>query len=378
MFKKNTFGLILIAIIFILSACNNNNLPVVDIGGPSVDALELAAFVDGVMEDVLDENKDNYAAYFTEEEFAELYDHYQGSFGGIGVYMELLSKENPDDVIYPQIVGTMEGCPAKNAGVLPGDYIIAVDGKSTLDIDVSTVANWVKGEPGTTVVLCLKREDSEDIFIEITRAVIDSQSVYGQILPDTDGIAYIALSGFSIITAGEFADLYNSLNSEVEIKSLILDLRNNGGGAVEAATDMASYFVPANEVIFYQKKGGQTLQTNAAKTTKLNLPVVCLQNENSASASEMLIGALKDHEIAQTVGTLTFGKGITQIIFPLDSGAGLRYTESKYFTPNMFDLHGVGIEPQFEVENPDDFIPNVLNPDLENDKQLLKAIELLS
>lgn len=371
--KKFSLVLIFSGAVLFFAGCNRDAVSE-EISGPPVDALEMASLVDGLMEELFSENQDHYATYFTPAEYLDIYGQYMGSFGGIGVYMQR-GKDDP----YPVIVGVMEGYPAERGGVLPGDLIISIDGESAFEMEIDMVAQKVKGEVGSSVRLEIRHEaNALQGFIDIQRELIETKTVTGSILSDEEGIAYIAISNFTSLTAGEFADIYNSLNSQARINSLILDLRNNGGGSVESAVDVASYFVPAGEVVFWQKKGGRLLKATATKTAKLDIPVVCLQNENSASASEMLIGALKDHGLAATVGKLSFGKGITQIIYQLDSGAGLRYTESKYFTPDMWDLHEVGIEPQIEVDGKEGYFPKTSSPDLVDDLQLIRALELLT
>jgi carboxyl-terminal processing protease len=343
------------------------------VSGPSANATEIALLTENAVNALIIENKDDYAAYYTPAEFVDIYSEYTGSFVGIGIVMKKSSAES-----YPLIIDVMPGHSAARSGVKAGDSIIGVNGENILSADIDEVARKIKGEAGTFVdVEILPGSSFRSKTLSIEREIIESKTVNGTMLENTDGIAYIAIRGFTNLTAGEFVTVFNALNQESEIKSLILDLRNNSGGSVDAALEIASFFVPAGEVVFWQKKQGNTLKTSSLKGDKLTLPLICLQNAGSASASEMVIGAIKDHGVGITLGELSFGKGITQIISMLESGAGLRYTESKYFTPAMYDLHGKGIEPQVEVIH-EDYYPDATAPDMEKDIQLARAVKILS
>lgn len=365
-------GFICILFILCLSGCGEPRLGALS-GGSSIDAQGMALELDRLMADLTAANQDNYAAYFTPEEYEVIYGKYIGTFGGVGVY---LTKEEGAD--YPLVINTMRGRPADLAGLRPGDYIVSIDGESILSYDVDLVARMVRGEVGSRVELEIYRpeEESREI-ITITRGLIESESVSGSMLEAESGLAYIAIYDFNGQTPAEFVKIYNELSEDGEIQGLVLDLRNNSGGSVEAALQIASYFVPQGEIIFWQKKADGMSNYRAVSSEKLNLPVVCLQNAVSASASEIVIGALKDHNLAVTVGETSFGKGITQLIYPLESGAALRFTESKYYTPLQYDLHNKGLIPEVAIENPKDFYVDITAPDLEKDLQLQKALEIL-
>ncbi len=365
-------SLLLIILLILLPGCVNQQLGET-LSGPGINAREAAIAIDNLMSDLLGENKDNYATYFTPEEYEEIYGKYTGSFGGVGVY--LIAQE---DEGYPLIVNTMKGRPADLSGVQPGDILLSIDDESTAFLDIDLVARMVKGEIGTMVKLEVYRpNDGTTQFISVCRGLIETESVNGKMLAGESGISYIAVYDFNNHTPEEFVKIFNQLNKNDAVKALVLDLRNNGGGSVEAAVDLASFFVPKGEVIFWQKKAEGMANYRSSSNQTLKLPLVCLQNGSSASASEMVIGAIKDHGLGVTLGETSFGKGITQLIYPLKSGAALRYTESKYFTPNKYDLHNKGIEPQIKIENKADFFPDVSKPDPKNDAQLQKAVEIL-
>jgi len=332
-----------------------------------------AIHIDNVMSELLEENNDDYAKYFTAEEYKAFYEDYVGSFGGIGVY---LTKEEGAD--YCIIYGVMNDKPADKAGILPGDEILAVDGENMFGVDSSELASKTRGEVNTEVTLTVRHLSGVEEDITIMRTVIEVETVVGEFLPNLDGIAYIGISEFTTNTPSEFLAVLDTLTRETEIKGIVLDLRNNGGGALSAAEILASFFVPANEVLLWQKSAEGLDPVVSSVGVKFDIPMIILQNEYSASSSEIFIGAMKDHGLAKTVGVQSYGKGITQLIYQLSDGGGLRFTQTKYLTPNKTDLHGVGLAPDFEVKNDEEFILNFSAPNLSKDIQLQKAIELLS
>ncbi|MEG1500733.1 MAG: S41 family peptidase, partial [Clostridiales bacterium] len=270
---------------------------------------------------------------------------------------------------------TMQGRPAQKGGLLPGDILISVDDEDTASLSSMAVSEKVKGKIGSKVKLGIERKKQKMSFT-LTREKIELETVRGMILENHPQIAYLAIGEFSENTAQEFINIYNDLQKKHGFKGLIIDLRDNGGGSLGASVDLASYFVPKNEVVVWQKKK-DGLFNSKSEDGRLALPVVCLQNESSASASEVFLGAMKDYDLAETIGKKTFGKGITQSIYQVRSGGALRYTESHYFTPNKYDLHGKGIPPDIEIDNPAKFIYDVYKPDPVQDKQLKKAIDVL-
>ena len=382
--KRQLWMLILVSLfmcVFLLGGCAQQ-LGAFEISLP--DAAALAASLEAAALEVMEFLHDEYAAYFTPEEFQLLMDSYFGSFAGIGISM--VQDEDGLTIVYE----VMPDRPALAAGLEPGDIILLVDGESVAGLDVGSVATRLRGEEGTDVEVTLQR-DTDDGYYEytvvITRAVIESISINGQLLADYPGLAYIRIREFSENTPQDFSDIFNLLNQEhaelhngQQISGLILDLRYNGGGSFNAAIRMAQFFVPDGLPIVREKVYNRYIYHRSNNGGQLvDIAVVCLQNGSTASSSEVFIGALRDHGIAEVVGSVSFGKGITQVLRPLSHGGGLRYTQSRYFTPNHFDLHNRGLEPDVEVLDEDVTMiaADYFNPEYENNRHVQEAIALL-
>ena len=311
---------------------------------------------------------DEYTEYISKEDMADYMADTTGNFVGIGVYMVQDTEANKIMVLSP-----IKGSPAEKAGLQPGDYIIAVDGVTYTGEQMTEASNKIKGETGTTVKLQIQRKD-ETLDIELTRENIKVNPVEGEVLENN--IGYIEFSSFDDGTAEEFKTKFEELQGK-GIKSLIIDLRNNGGGIVDEALEIANYILDKDSVILYEvdKNNNETVE----KTTDepiINMPIVILTNENTASSSEILAGALKDHKKATIVGEKTYGKGVIQRLLTLPDGSGLKITSEKYLTPNRTEINKVGIEPDEKVELPET-VTNILNVEKTEDTQLQKAIEIL-
>ena len=311
---------------------------------------------------------DEYTEYISKEDMADYMADTTGNFVGVGVYMVQDTEANKIMVLSP-----IKGSPAEKAGLQPGDYIIAVDGVTYTGEQMTEASNKIKGETGTTVKLQIQRKD-ETLDIELTRENIKVNPVEGEVLENN--IGYIEFSSFDDGTAEEFKMKFKELQGK-GIKSLIIDLRNNGGGIVDEALEIANYILDKDSVILYEvdKNNNETVE----KTTDepiINMPIVILTNENTASSSEILAGALKDHKKATIVGEKTYGKGVIQRLLTLPDGSGLKITSEKYLTPNRTEINKVGIEPDEKVELPET-VTNILNVEKTEDTQLQKAIEIL-
>ena len=311
---------------------------------------------------------DEYTEYISKEDMADYMADATGNFVGVGVYMVQDTEANKIMVLSP-----IKGSPAEKAGLQPGDYIIAVDGVTYTGEQMTEASNKIKGEAGTTVKLQIQRKD-ETLDIELTRENIKVNPVEGEVLENN--IGYIEFSSFDDGTAEEFKIKFEELQGK-GIKSLIIDLRNNGGGIVDEALEIANYILDKDSVILYEvdKNNNETVE----KTTDdpiINMPIVILTNENTASSSEILAGALKDHKKATIVGEKTYGKGVIQRLLTLPDGSGLKITSEKYLTPNRTEINKVGIEPDEKVELPET-VTNILNVEKNGDTQLQKAIEIL-
>lgn len=311
---------------------------------------------------------DPYTEYISKEDMESYLDDTMGNFVGIGIYM---IKNTQYDKI--QVLSTIKGGPAEKAGIQAGDIILNVDGVEYKADDMTTASNNIKGEEGTKVSIEILR-GAETIKYELTREKVKVNQVEGKVLENN--IGYIEFTSFDETTADDFKAKFEELNKQ-GIKSLIIDLRNNGGGIVDEALEIADYVVEKDSVLLYEVDKENKETVKKAKTEPIiNMPIVILTNENTASASEILAGALKDLGKAKTVGTTTYGKGVIQQILKLSDGSGLKITIEEYQTPNRNKINGVGIEPDEEVELPEG-VNSLLNVEESEDTQLQKAIEML-
>ena len=291
-----------------------------------------------------------------------------GNYVGIGIYMAVY--KNSDEIV---IISPMKESPAEKAGLQSGDIITKVDGITYTGDELDTASSKIKGEEGTTVSLEIKRGE-ETFTVDIVRQKVIVNPVTSEVLEGNVG--YISLVSFDEDCSIEFKQKYEELVSK-GIKSLIIDLRNNGGGLVKEALTIADYIVPEGKdlLITVNKKENETIE-KATKKPIVTVPVVVLVNENSASASEILAGALKDNECATIIGTKTYGKGVIQEILKLTDGSALKLTTEEYYTPSRTKINKIGIEPDIVVELPEGVTPSY-NIEREKDTQLQRAIEEL-
>ena len=311
---------------------------------------------------------DPYTEYISKEEMEEYMQDTLGNYVGIGIYMTTNAKNG-----HIVVLATMKGSPAENAGLKPGDEIIRVDGEDCTTKNSTEVSNKIKGEEGTTVKLEILR-DNQTLTFEVKRENIKVNPVEGKVV--NDNIGYIKFTSFDETTAEDFKTTYEQLASQ-NIQSLIIDLRNNGGGLVDQAVDIADYFLEKGQVVIYEvDKNGNEEAEMSENDPIINIPVVILTNENTASASEILAGSLKDYGKATIVGTTTYGKGVIQQILSFKDGSGLKITTEEYQTPNHNKINKIGIEPDEVVELPDT-VENELDVPEDQDTQLQKAIEIL-
>ena len=280
-----------------------------------------------------------------------------GNYVGIGIYM---TQDRYENIV---VLLPIEGSPAAEAGLKTGDIITKVNGEECVGKDLSTISNKIKGEEGTTVELEILREN-ETFTKTIERRTVQVNPMESEILENN--IGYIRLMGFDENCHEEFEKKVDELISK-GAKSLIIDLRDNGGGVVDEATDITELFLPKDKTIMIErtKKEGEQI-TKSEKDAKYNMKVVILTNENSASASEIFVGAMKDNGVAKIVGTKTYGKGVMQELAPLKSGGALKITIEEFKTPNGNTINKKGIDPDIEVED---------DKKTELDEQLQKAIE---
>ena len=311
---------------------------------------------------------DPYTEYISREDMEDYTNDIMGNFVGIGIYMSKNTEKNMIEVISP-----IKNSPAQEAGIQPGDLIKSVDGVIYTADDLTTVSSKIKGEEGTTVKLEILRGE-QTLTFEIKRTTIKVNQVEGEVLENN--IGYIEIPSFDEDTAKDFKAKFEELQKQ-NIKSLIIDLRNNGGGIVSEALDIADYIADKDSVLLYTVDKNNKEKVEKSKNNPIiNMPVVILVNENTASSSEILAGALKDLGKAKIVGTKTYGKGVIQDLLTLADGSGIKITAEEYQTPNRNKINKVGIEPDETVKLPDT-VKNVLQVERSQDTQLQKAIEIL-
>lgn len=312
---------------------------------------------------------DEYSQYFTKEELDKYKtDNIEGQFVGIGVYIIQDTEKNAIRVLAP-----IKGSPAEKAGILAGDYIVKVDDQAYTGEQITEATNKMKGKEGTKVKIQIIR-DEKNLDFEVERANVRVNPVEADIYEEN--IGYLKISSFDQGSGSEVTKKVEELK-EKNIKSLMIDLRNNGGGIVDEAIEIADLFTNKDSTLLITKdKHGNENISKAKKDKVIEVPIIVLTNENTASASEILAGALKDNNVAKIVGTTTFGKGVIQELLTMKDGTGLKLTTNEYYTPNRNKINKVGIEPDEKIELPEEY-KNILSIPKEVDTQLNKAIELL-
>ena len=326
--------------------------------------------IEGATEGMVDVLGDPYSVFLNTQKFRDLYQMLDGKFGGIGI---VLSLKDPARLV---ISRPINNTPASRAGIKAGDVIVKIDDLDTAGLDQDKAVEMMRGEPGTKVDLTLYRESTNQTFlVTLTRENISVPTVDGQALPGHPDIAYLHISQFSSYTGRELNETLEIMEIE-NYKGLILDMRYNHGGELEAAVQIASRFIPEGPVVYIVNKRG-SVDTKMSTGGYLDLPLVVLVNEESASASEIVAGAIKDTGAGVIVGVTTFGKGIVQSIFPLNGGSGVKLTTAKYLTPDKLDIHKKGIEPDVAVELEKGQSATISPTDTAFDPQLQRALEEL-
>ena len=324
--------------------------------------------IDGAIEGYVSSLGDQYTEYIPKDEMEDYTQNLMGNYVGIGIYMSQNTKDNTIVVLTP-----IKYSPAEEAGILPGDIIKKINDVEYTGENMTAAANNIKGAEGTKVKLEIQRGQEIKTF-EITRKKITTNPVIAEKLDNN--IGYLEVTSFDENTAENFKSKYEELKAQ-GIDSLIIDLRNNGGGLVEEALKIADYIVPkGKELLVTVDKDGKEKVEKSKEDVLIDMPIVVLVNKNSASSSEILAGALKDLNEATIVGTTTYGKGVIQQFLTLRDGSGLKVTVEEYYTPNRTKINGVGIEPNEKIELPET-ITNPLTVERKDDTQLQKAIELL-
>jgi carboxyl-terminal processing protease len=329
---------------------------------------------------------DPHSSFLDPDMYREMQVETSGSFGGLGIEITLR-----DDVL--TVVAPIEGTPAYRAGIQPGDRILKIEGLSTKDMQLADAVKRMRGKPGSKITVTIVREGwTEPKDFLITREQIRVQSVKNNQLEP--GIEYIRLRQFQEQTSNDLETALEKYTKEGKIQGLVLDLRNNPGGLLTSAVEVTEKFLEPGKLVVYTegRVRNQNMRFSSnAKRSFIDFPVVVLVNQGSASASEIVAGALQDYGRAVVLGTQSFGKGSVQTIIPLSDGSGLRLTTAKYFTPKGRSIHGKGITPDILVEGPKTTAVNTTgeNPNptppvaetpqeqLKRDPQLQRALDLL-
>ncbi len=318
---------------------------------------------------------DRYATYYTAKQYSEHAANTEGAYVGVG-----FSMEQDSETMVTTIRSCYENSPAQQAGILPGDVLLMVNGTSVAELPLAEISDLVMEKE--TVQFQFERE-GETYEVEVTLGTIEIQTVFSRLLADAMG--YIQISEFKNNTPKQFEQAYQKLLGQ-NIKGLIIDVRENPGGLMSSVNDIARQILPEGLITYTENKQGERNEFLCEGETPIEIPLVVLMNENSASASEVLVGAIKDYEIGTLVGTKTFGKGIVQSSYVLDDGSAVKMTTAKYFSPKGVNFHGEGIEPQVEVawegeevfEEPSQYNQLEQEAWCEADNQFAKAVEVLA
>ncbi|MFG6393223.1 MAG: S41 family peptidase [Lachnospiraceae bacterium] len=307
-----------------------------------LDEIDSQKMADSIYKGIFNGLGDDYAAYYTADEYKGITEKSSGTYCGIGAEVER-TKEGDISIVKP-----IKGSPAEEAGIKAGDIIYAVDGEIIAGTDLTTAVSKIKGKAGTKVVLKVVRKGENDYLdIEIERRLVEENTVLSRLLPGKTG--YIRVTGFEEVTNKQFKNAVDTLEDS-GMKSLIIDLRDNGGGLLSAAVGMLDRLLPKGLLVYTKDKNGVADEYFAEDDKCVKLPMAVLVNGNSASASEVFSGALQDNGVAKLVGTKTFGKGIVQTIFGMEDGTALKMTTSRYYTPKGRNIHKTGLEPDIEVQ----------------------------
>lgn len=330
-----------------------------------VEEVELDKLLTGAIKGMLNSLDDPYTRYLSKQDYKDMQMNFEGEFGGIGIVVTMRHEELT-------VVSPIEGTPGSKADLQAGDVITQIDGESTAGMTIKKAVSLMKGEPGTEVNLTVEREkeeeeDPEVIKVSITRAMIEVPYVESEI--KEDGIGYIRITQFAEEVGEDVQQELKKLE-EKNAEAVILDLRNNPGGMLKEAVKVASSFIPNGPVVHIKERNGEQETLLVSSEIKPSeYPLVVLVNKGSASASEIIAGAVQDTDNGVIMGSQTFGKGVVQSVIPLDDGSALKLTTARYYTPKERYINETGIKPDIKVKyDPDD---------TEKDEQLQRAIKYL-
>lgn len=312
--------------------------------------------------------EDPYSVYYTKEEYEDVEESSEGIFSGVGIVLTQDMETKAITVVKP-----MKDGPAQKAGIKAGDILIKVEGEEiSSDEDLSSVVSRVKGKEGTKVTLTFSRDGKEKDYT-LTRQEIKNPTVEYEMLENKVG--YIKITEFDEVTVEQFDDALGQLEDN-RMKKLVLDLRDNPGGLLDAVVDIADRILPTGMIVYTEDKNGKKTEYEAKSAECVEQPIAVLLNGNSASASEILAGAIQDYKAGTLVGTTSYGKGIVQNIFQLGDGSAIKLTIANYYTPKGRNIHKKGIDPDVEVE-----LKESLKDEIEikksEDNQLQEALKVL-
>lgn len=322
------------------------------------------AMVDGIFKGMVESLGDPYSEYYSKEELESLYQDSFGVYYGVGAYVSLDTTTG-----LAKVSGIIADSPAEEVDLRAEDIIYKVDDVDVTGMSLQETVSLIKGDENTTVKLTLIR-DGKEIEKEVTRRKVESPTVKFEMLDD--GMAYIQITEFDTVTVDQFTEAMAMARGN-DMKGLILDLRSNPGGNLSSVVSIAKQMLPKGLIVYTEDRDGNREEYSCDGSKELDVPMVVLVNGNSASASEILAGAIKDYGIGTLVGTTTFGKGIVQRPIELSDGSAVKLTISSYYTPNGINIHGIGIEPDVECE----FDSERYYSDEAYDNQLEKAKEVL-
>lgn len=331
--------------------------------------MELEEMQDSMYEGLIEGLGDKYSAYYNEEDYAEMQLSTTGQYYGIGAGLT-----QDLDTMVVSVTKVYKGTPSEAAGLKNDDILISVDGVDGTSMEVSELVKLIRGEAGTTVHLEIYRPSTDEyLSFDVERADITLPSVDYEMMEN--GIGYVLIESFENETAHQFRKAVRDLTAQ-GMQAMVLDVRYNPGGIVDSVVEVLDTILPEGLLVYIEDKAGNRQNYTSSGASYLDIPIAVLINEDSASAAEILAGAIKDYEYGTLIGTTTFGKGIVQTVFTLPDGDAVKLTTAKYFTPNGNYIHEVGIEPDIELEY-EYLDPEGTEYERQYDNQILKAIEVL-
>lgn len=330
------------------------------------EEIDVDELYDGALKGFVDGLGDPYTVYFTAEEYTSFTEGIDGTYEGIGAYVGY--GETREELL---ITSPMEGSPSEAAGLKPGDRVIKVDDVEVSGMTLEELVKLIKGPQGTEVLLTIMR-DYDMMEFAVVRDQIVVPTVSHKMLEDQ--IGYLRISGFDRVTYDQFMEAFEDLKAQ-DMQGMILDLRYNGGGLTNIVSAIADELLPEGVIYYTEDKNGEGFVSESDEEHQFDKPLVVLVNEGSASASEILAGAIKDHERGTLVGTQTFGKGLVQTSMFLDDGSALKITIARYFTPDGNYINKVGITPDVISEIPEVEDVSALPEDW--DPQLDEALDVM-